>query len=86
VCSKSGNHSECSIYYQLTTEKAGAFVGIMMVSYVMDKWGRKAGVIFCSFWSLLGGALLCGSKSSAMFIVARFFAGMGSWGYLAVSK
>ncbi|EXJ74794.1 uncharacterized protein A1O5_01490 [Cladophialophora psammophila CBS 110553] len=64
--------------------QAGAFFGIMMVSYIMDKWGRKAGVIFCSFWSLLGGALICGSKSSAMFIVARFFAGMGSWGYLAV--
>jgi hypothetical protein len=36
-------------------------------------------VIFCSFWSILGGALLCGSRSHGMFIAARFFAGMGSW-------
>ncbi|KAH0842768.1 Sugar transporter family protein [Fonsecaea pedrosoi] len=51
----------------------------------MDKWGRKAGVVFCSFWSLLGGALICGSNGTAMFITARFFAGMGSWGFLAVT-
>ncbi|KIW82130.1 hypothetical protein AYO21_04273 [Fonsecaea monophora] len=65
--------------------QAGAFFGIMIVSYIMDKWGRKAGVVFCSFWSLLGGALICGSNGTAMFITARFFAGMGSWGFLAVT-
>jgi len=52
----------------------------------MDRWGRKAGVIYCSVFSLFGGALLVGSKSVAMFIVARFFAGIGSWGFFAVSK
>ena len=56
------------------------------MSYVMDRWGRKAGVIYCSVFSLFGGALLVGSKSAAMFIVGRFFAGIGSWGFLAVSK
>ncbi|KAF2703768.1 MFS general substrate transporter [Pleomassaria siparia CBS 279.74] len=51
----------------------------------MDTWGRKAGVLYCSFFSLLGGALLCGSINVKMFIVARFIAGWGSWGFLAVT-
>lgn len=51
----------------------------------MDKWGRKAGVFYCSFFSLLGGGLLCGSRNIAMFIAARFIAGWGSWGFLAVT-
>ncbi|KAF2015641.1 MFS general substrate transporter [Aaosphaeria arxii CBS 175.79] len=46
----------------------------------MDRWGRKAGVLYCSFFSLLGGALLCGSRNIGMFIAARFIAGWGSWG------
>jgi len=58
----------------------------LIVSYVMDKFGRKAGMAYCAFFSVLGGALLVGSRGVAMFIVARFFAGMGSWGFLAVSK
>ncbi|KAF2107746.1 general substrate transporter [Lophiotrema nucula] len=51
----------------------------------MDKWGRKAGVIYCAIFSIIGGALLCGSKNVSMFIVARFIAGWGSWGFLAVT-
>jgi len=34
----------------------------------------------------VGGAMLCGSQNIAMFIVARFIAGGGSWGFLSVSK
>jgi MFS family permease len=51
----------------------------------MDRWGRKAGVIYCAAFSLVGGALLCGSQNIGMFIAARFIAGWGSWGFLAVS-
>ncbi len=40
---------------------------------------------YCAFFSLFGGAWLCGSTNVAMFIVARFFAGVGSWGFLAVT-
>lgn len=52
----------------------------------MDRWGRKAGVLYCSFFSLLGGSMLCGARNIGMFIAARFIAGWGSWGFLAVSK
>jgi len=66
--------------------QAGAFVNVFIVGWVADKWGRKAGLIYCAILSLFGGAWLCGSTNSTMFIVARFFAGAGSWGFLAVSK
>ena len=52
----------------------------------MDKWGRKAGMIYCASLSIVGGALLCASQNVAMFIVFRFVAGAGSWGFLALSK
>jgi predicted MFS family arabinose efflux permease len=51
----------------------------------MDRWGRKAGVLYCAVFSLVGGSLLCGARNISMFIVARFIAGWGSWGFLAVS-
>jgi MFS family permease len=52
----------------------------------MDHWGRKAGILYCAFFSIIGGALLCGAQNVGMFIAARFIAGWGSWGFLAVSK
>lgn len=66
--------------------QAGAVLGILSASYIMDRWGRKAGVLYCCFFSLIGGALLCSSQNIGMFIAARFIAGWGSWGFLAVSK
>lgn len=66
--------------------QAGAFFNVFLAAWVADTWGRKASFIYCGVLSLFGGAMLCGARNVAMFIVARFFAGAGSWGYLAVSK
>lgn len=66
--------------------QAGAFFGILVGSWVMDKWGRKGGVIYCSCLSIFGGVMLCASQNIGMFIAFRFFAGAGSWGFLALSK
>lgn len=71
---------------ELTMLQAGAVIGILTSSYIMDRWGRKAGVIYCSCFSIVGGALLCGAQNVGMFIAARFIAGWGSWGFLAVSE
>ncbi|KAK5096994.1 hypothetical protein LTR70_002203 [Exophiala xenobiotica] len=65
--------------------QAGAFFNVFIAGWIMDKWGRKAGFYWCAFLSLLGGALLCGSTNITMFIVARFIAGGGSWGFLSVT-
>jgi MFS family permease len=70
----------------LILDKAGAFFGILLGSFVMDKWGRKGGVIYCASLSIFGGVLLCASQSIGMFIAFRFFAGAGSWGFLALSR
>ena len=52
----------------------------------MDEWGRKGGVVYCASLSIFGGVLLCASQNIGMFIAFRFFAGAGSWGFLALSK
>jgi MFS family permease len=52
----------------------------------MDKWGRKGGVIYCASLSIFGGVMLCAAQNIGMFIAFRFFAGAGSWGFLALSK
>lgn len=57
-----------------------------MVIYIMDKWGRRAAVVCVSAIGLVSGALLCASQSVAMFLVFRFFAGIGSWGTVTISE
>ena len=51
----------------------------------MDKYGRKVGVMYCATLSIIGGVCLCAAQNIAMFIVFRFFAGAGSWAFLALS-
>jgi MFS family permease len=65
--------------------QAGAFFNVFLASYICDRWGRKAGLLWCAFLSILGGAIMTGSVNITMFIVARFFAGGGSWGFLSVT-
>lgn len=66
--------------------QAGAAINVFIAAYVCDRWGRKAGFYWCALLSLFGGALEVGAVNSTMFIIARLFAGGGSWGFLAVSK
>lgn len=70
---------------RLTVWQAGAFFGVLIGSYVMDKWGRKVGMIYCATLSIIGGIMLCAAQDVAMFIAFRFVAGAGSWGFLALS-
>lgn len=65
--------------------QAGAFFNVFIASWVCDRWGRKAGLLWCAFLSVVGGAVMTGSTNITMFIVARFFAGGGSWGFLSVT-
>ena len=65
--------------------QAGGFFGIFVTTYIMDIWGRKAGMLFCSIVGLVGGALVCAAQNVAMFIAFKFVAGMSSWGFLSIS-
>ncbi len=64
--------------------QAGGLIGLGVNIYVMDKYGRKMGLIFASLMGLLGAAGTTGARNVAMFIVFRFFAGWGSWAALCV--
>ena len=65
--------------------QAGGVFGIFITTYIMDNWGRKAGMIFCSLVGLVGGALVCAAQNTAMFIAFKFVAGLSSWGLLSIS-
>lgn len=53
--------------------QAGAFFGVIIGSWVMDKWGRKIGMTYCAFFSILGGALLCGSNGPAYVLPSHVY-------------
>ena len=65
--------------------QAGGVFGVLITTYIMEKWGRKSAVCFCSIIGLLGGALVVAAQNVAMFIVFKFVAGMSSWGFVVVS-
>ncbi|KAI9752419.1 MAG: hypothetical protein M4579_005643 [Chaenotheca gracillima] len=65
--------------------QAGAVLGPLSSTHINDKWGRKAAMTYCALLAILGGAGQAGSQNIAQFIVFRFFAGAGSWGFLACS-
>lgn len=45
----------------------------------MERWGRKAGLLFGSVLSLPGLAGMTGSMNVEEFLVFRFIAGLGTW-------
>lgn len=65
--------------------QAGGVFGIFSTTYVMERWGRKAGMIFCAVTGLLGGIFVCAAQNVGMFIAFKFLAGFSSWSYVAIS-
>jgi len=51
----------------------------------MDKWGRKAGVIYAATLGLVGTIGVTAAQNVAMFIVFRFFYGAGANSFLGVT-
>ncbi|KAK3051568.1 hypothetical protein LTR09_007223 [Extremus antarcticus] len=52
---------------------AGAVCGVLTSSYVIDKWGRKAGILFCSVFSIIGTVMCCAAQNPGMFIASDLF-------------
>jgi sugar porter (SP) family MFS transporter len=65
--------------------QAGAFLGVIIGSFIMDRYGRKMGTVFCATMSIIGGVGLVAAQNATMFIVFRLIAGAGSWGFLALT-
>ncbi|OQV06735.1 hypothetical protein CLAIMM_11266 isoform 1 [Cladophialophora immunda] len=57
---------------------AAAFIGVLFVGSLADRWGRKVAISVGALLTLIAGAGLAGSVHVAMFIVFRFVSGAGS--------
>ncbi|KIY02780.1 uncharacterized protein Z520_01245 [Fonsecaea multimorphosa CBS 102226] len=64
---------------------AGSFCGLLVGSWVMDKYGRKAGVIYAAILGLIGTIGVTAAQNVAMFVVFRFFCGAGANSFLGVT-
>ncbi|OQV07560.1 hypothetical protein CLAIMM_11976 [Cladophialophora immunda] len=65
--------------------QAGGVFGIFIATWILEKYGRRAGMWFASLTGVIGGVLVCASQNVAMFIVFKFVAGMSSLAFLAIS-
>ncbi|KIW33344.1 uncharacterized protein PV07_00201 [Cladophialophora immunda] len=65
--------------------QAGAVFGVILSTQITDRYGRKAAMLYCIFWSLVGGIGITAAPNLATILVFRFFSGMGSWGFLTVA-
>ncbi|KAJ5780591.1 hypothetical protein N7457_005751 [Penicillium paradoxum] len=59
--------------------QAGAVFGALLAGWMSDRFGRKVTAAVGNAVILVSGALLTGSVNPAMFIVFRFFNGLGSF-------
>lgn len=59
--------------------QAGAFFGALAISFIGDRFGRKAAITVPAILIVISGALLAGSVHIAMFLVFRFWSGFGSF-------
>ncbi|KAK5048594.1 hypothetical protein LTR84_005685 [Exophiala bonariae] len=64
---------------------AGSCCGLIWGSFVMDKWGRKAGLINAAILASIGTIGVTAANGAPMFIVFRFFCGAGSNAFLGVT-
>ncbi|KAH0841819.1 hypothetical protein Z517_06639 [Fonsecaea pedrosoi CBS 271.37] len=58
---------------------AGSTIGVLIVPYISDRWGRKWAITVAAIVNLISGALLAGSVHVGMFLTFRFFAGASSY-------
>ncbi|EXJ75825.1 uncharacterized protein A1O5_00332 [Cladophialophora psammophila CBS 110553] len=58
---------------------AGGIVGVLALAWVMDVWGRRAGLAYCAILSIAGRTLCAASRDIAMFIAFRFLDGAGTF-------
>lgn len=60
----------------------GGGFGVVLTSYLQDKYWRKKALLLCSFFHLLRTGLAAASVKITMVIRGRFFLGIGAWGLI----
>lgn len=56
----------------------GSILGSLGCGYIMDRWGRRAGMFFGAAFIVLGSVLQSSSYHLAQFMVGRFLVGFGN--------
>ena len=57
---------------------AGSILGSLGCGYIMDRWGRRAGMFFGASFIVLGSALQASSYNLPQFMIGRFIVGFGN--------
>lgn len=68
----------------VSLHQAGGFFGLIVSSYISDRWGRKFSIGTVGFVALIGGALTTGAVNITMFCVGRFVTGWAGWAALGI--
>ncbi|KAH8586561.1 putative hexose transporter [Bisporella sp. PMI_857] len=55
----------------------GSLIGLFFVPYLVDRWGRKSGVVLGCLIMLLAVGLQTGARNFGMFVAARLLLGLG---------
>lgn len=55
----------------------GSLIGLFFVPYLVDRWGRKCGVVIGCLVMLLAVGLQTGARNFGMFVAARLLLGFG---------
>lgn len=66
--------------------QAGGVFGVLILSWVMDTWGRRAGLVYCAVLSIIGRTMCAAAQNVGMFITFRFFDGAGTFATFIAGK
>jgi hypothetical protein len=56
----------------------GSILGSLGCGYIMDRWGRRAGMFFGALFIIIGSVLQASSYHLAQFMIGRFVVGFGN--------
>lgn len=58
-------------------QTVGAMTALPFITWAVDTWGRRWGIVFGASWTIVGAILQGSSKHIPQFVIARFLIGWG---------
>lgn len=72
------NHPSSSMQGFITASMSlGSFFGSLASAFVSEPFGRRASLMICSFFWMIGAAIQSSSQNVAQLIIGRFISGLG---------
>ncbi|KAL8291843.1 hypothetical protein RQP46_002101 [Phenoliferia psychrophenolica] len=65
---------------------AGGFFGVIVASYVSDRWGRKPAFLFASLFYGIGAIMMTAAQNLDTIFVGRLLTGIGAYAFLFASQ